>query len=839
MQKSMRITKALILVLFIASLLFASSAAYAQNEENMPLQSATPDELLSQLENNEYQGENDLQIILAQLGQKVDNINTYHSFRSVYKQKEKQNTVDFLNRLDSVMEDKMKTNEYDDSLKYSFLGVQYQLCQKYWTLSEDERAVKACERDFARQTDNRFPIDAVEAESWLNSARSLLDAYKFTGEKEKGLALLSQVEDISKQFDLLNSMSMGSYWTHPLMILASNYLVYGEYDKSVKYYRELVKRLEVGLPSLYFSAKGELGKALFLDGNTEEAEENIVAALSDFEQRREESYSKPEGERFGSGTVADNDFNNDLYNTLQKIKVKQGKDEEALLLAESNRTENLFRNLSSNSNNYPLDMEQIKSIAKQQNTTLIEYSFAPSYYRTMNEEDSLFVWVIKPDGTINFRSIEADDILKAARSDNHGRAIYSSTISLFPLLLFFFIVIGILCLFNSRSSTAITWFKSICLFVVCFALVVSCSADKPSSNRSAQTNVENGLSAEQAAVSQSSKIKLEPLIEDTLKYINQELKKEDLSTEYCNSSEQCLHTLYTYLIEPIEDLLPNNFDERVIFLPEFTLNKIPFAALIDRKDKYLIDRYVISTAPSLRVLNVLSQKNNQSKIFTENASTKAVVVGNPATMERVGIPLDFVDEESLPPLPGAEEEAKLVAQLLGAEPILGQEAIETAVTEPMPKSNIIHFATHGLLEAKGVGLDALILTPTDRYSEDNDPYDGIDSSDGLLTTEEIANLNLSADLVVMSACDTGLGYNTTDGVLGLVRSFFSAGVPSAVASLWTVPDAPTKELMVKFYQNLKANPDKAQALRQAMLATKNEHPEPYDWAAFTLIGKAT
>lgn len=112
------------------------------------------------------------------------------------------------------------------------------------------------------------------------------------------------------------------------------------------------------------------------------------------------------------------------------------------------------------------------------------------------------------------------------------------------------------------------------------------------------------------------------------------------------------------------------------------------------------------------------------------------------------------------------------------------------------------------------------------------------NDDGLLTASEILSLKLNAELVVLSACDTGRGKITGDGVIGLSRSLISAGVPSVVVSLWSVPDAPTASLMAEFYQNLQKQPDKGQALRQAMLTTMKKYPIPRDWAAFTLIGEA-
>ncbi|MEM8604056.1 MAG: CHAT domain-containing protein, partial [Cyanobacteria bacterium P01_H01_bin.121] len=109
---------------------------------------------------------------------------------------------------------------------------------------------------------------------------------------------------------------------------------------------------------------------------------------------------------------------------------------------------------------------------------------------------------------------------------------------------------------------------------------------------------------------------------------------------------------------------------------------------------------------------------------------------------------------------------------------------------------------------------------------------------GILQAREIAQMNLLADLVVLSACETGQGKLTGDGVIGLSRSFLTAGAPSVIVSLWTVPDEATANLMIDFYEHLSTSPDKAQALRQAMLNAIAAGQPPLDWAAFTLIGEA-
>jgi CHAT domain-containing protein len=191
-------------------------------------------------------------------------------------------------------------------------------------------------------------------------------------------------------------------------------------------------------------------------------------------------------------------------------------------------------------------------------------------------------------------------------------------------------------------------------------------------------------------------------------------------------------------------------------------------------------------------------------------------------MPKVGNP-----PEQLPSLPGAETEANAIAQLFNTKAILGKNATKAAFKELIPQAKIIHLATHGLLDDyKKFGIPgAVALAPSG-------------DDDGLLTSGEILDLKLNAELVVLSACDTGRGRIAGDGVIGLSRSLITAGTPSVLVSLWSVPDSPTASLMTEFYRQIQQKPDKAQALRQAMLTTKKAYPNPKDWAAFTLIGEA-
>jgi CHAT domain-containing protein/Flp pilus assembly protein TadD len=280
-------------------------------------------------------------------------------------------------------------------------------------------------------------------------------------------------------------------------------------------------------------------------------------------------------------------------------------------------------------------------------------------------------------------------------------------------------------------------------------------------------------------------------------------------------SSSSLNDLYHRLIAPIADALPDDPDELVVLVPHESLFYLPFAALQDDAGNYLIDQHTLLTTPAIQLLALTLDD-------APAAGGAPLVVGNP-TMPSV----PSFDEE-LQPLPGAEAEATEIAALFQTKAILGDDATESQVAAAMPTANVVHLATHGLLDYVDTTdripiLGAIALAPSD-------------DDDGLLTAREIATLSLSAQLVVLSACDTGLGEVTGDGVVGLSRSLLAAGAQSTVVSLWSVPDDATAVLMKAFYIELWQGANKAQALRQAMLKTRAQYPDPINWAAFVLVG---
>jgi hypothetical protein len=275
-----------------------------------------------------------------------------------------------------------------------------------------------------------------------------------------------------------------------------------------------------------------------------------------------------------------------------------------------------------------------------------------------------------------------------------------------------------------------------------------------------------------------------------------------------------LRDLYELLVQPIEDLLPPGQEARVVFVPRDELSLVPFAALKDRAGRQLVDRFAIWMAPDIPLL-----ADRAAKHAGAARGALVVEVSGGAVVSSM---LKSTPQE-LPSLPGAKGEADDVAKKLGARVLPSAEAIKAEVMRRMPSAAVIHFAAHGIANERDGLLSAIVLAPTK-------------VADGLLTAREVMAMQLSADLVVLSACDTGRGLVQGDAIYGLPRAFLSAGATSVLSSLWKAADEPTRFMMDVFYRELLDGTDKARALRRAMLATRSKYPGPANWAGFILTG---
>jgi len=262
-------------------------------------------------------------------------------------------------------------------------------------------------------------------------------------------------------------------------------------------------------------------------------------------------------------------------------------------------------------------------------------------------------------------------------------------------------------------------------------------------------------------------------------------------------------SLYRRLILPLQgDLNRRN----LVIVPHGALHYLPFNALNDGRD-YLIERYSLRMLPSASVIKYL-----QAKKVLKQADILAF--GNPD----LGDPrLD---------LAYAQQEAQAVARTQPrSRVLLRREATESAFRKYGDGFHYIHFATHGQFDSEAPLKSALLLA---RDAE----------NDGRLTVDKLYSMRIDADLVTLSACETGLGKIASgDDIVGLTRGFLYAGSNSIVASLWKVDDLATSYLMTAFYSDLKKT-DKREALRRAQLDTKKKYPHPYYWASFQLTGNA-
>jgi len=496
------------------------------------------------------------------------------------------------------------------------------------------------------------------------------------------------------------------------------------------------------------------------------------------------------------------------YNLLQQVLSAQNRSADALEVAEWGRArafadllnQRLKGELDAETTVRPPKITELQRIARDRQTTLVEYTLVPEddflhQGKQMGIPEAIYIWVVQPDGSVHQRRADLKPLIAEQK----------------PLALLV------------RAAR-------------CFDSAAIC-------RRRLKREI-------QARAGRRGGGFTEPQVDTVV---------EKPTSATSNSSAQRyagLQQLHQLLIEPIADLLPTDPEQTVILIPQGELFLVPFPALQDSAGEFLITHHTLLTAPSIQTLS-LTRRAQARLPKRGKADQNALVVGNP-TMPSVQLS-PTAPATTLAPLPGSETEAIAVANLLQTTALIGDRAKESEILRRLPQASRVHLATHGLLsyglpqsglgQARGrrpvPGAIALAAdapsTAATGLSLGVDPVDTRSDNirlDGLLTSDEIIQLRLNAELVVLSACDTGLGDLTGDGVVGLARAWMGAGVPSVVVSLWAISDSSTSVLMESFYSNLNQGLTKAQALRQAMLTTSQSYSNPSDWGAFTLLGEA-
>lgn len=313
--------------------------------------------------------------------------------------------------------------------------------------------------------------------------------------------------------------------------------------------------------------------------------------------------------------------------------------------------------------------------------------------------------------------------------------------------------------------------------------------------------------------------------------------------------------LYDLLIRPAERQLEGV--NKICIVPDGPLWNLPFQALHRQGKGYLLESFSIFYAPSLSVLREMTRKGDQLRAMrnktgrpsfarvgsggtrTEANRPELLAVGNPALGDGTATKADAPQRaEGLSPLPQAEREVKVITGYYGQDrslALIGSQAREGVVKNDAGKYAVLHLATHAFIDDNSPLYSKILLSPAS----------GNDQEDGILEAWELMKLDLTASLVVLSACQTAEGRVAAgEGIIGMSWALFVAGSPAAVVSQWKVDSARSTELMIAFHRNLLGRAGlsrpvmtKSEALRQAALGLlKGQFNHPAYWAGFILIG---
>lgn len=287
--------------------------------------------------------------------------------------------------------------------------------------------------------------------------------------------------------------------------------------------------------------------------------------------------------------------------------------------------------------------------------------------------------------------------------------------------------------------------------------------------------------------------------------------------------------LYQKLIQPFENSLD---EEEIVIVPDGIIGYLPFSTLMKSHENpsqnYLIRNYAFTYSPSATLWNF------------ENHTSSSHPVKNPYVGFAPSIkyqdkePLQLSQRDTqrsdLGPLPNAKKEIQKTLKFLKGQTYIGDQATESLFKQIAPGSKIIHLATHGILDDERPAYNRLLFSHSDTSTED-----------GKLHTYELYELELNADLAVLSACNTGFGtLKKGEGVMSLSRGFKIAGCRNILMTLWSVNDRASAKLIENFYKNLNEGINKNQALRKAKLDYLANHDDinanPYYWAGHVMMG---
>ncbi|XP_036027518.1 tetratricopeptide repeat protein 28 isoform X1 [Onychomys torridus] len=620
------------------------------------------------------------------------------------------------------------------------------------------------------------------------------------------------------------------------------------YSQAVMYLQEGLRLAEqLGRREDEAKIRHGLGLSLWASGNLEEAQHQLYRASALFETIRHEAQLSTDYK------LSLFDLQTASYQALQRVLVSLGHHDEALAVAERGRTR-AFADLlverqtgQQDSDPYsPITIDQILEMVNAQRGLVLYYSLAAGY---------LYSWLLAPGaGILKFHEHYLGDSSVEGSSDFQA---------------------------SSSSTLPIATCSALEQHIASVREALGVESFYSRACASSETESEAGDIMEQQLEEMDKQLNS---VTDPTGFLRM-LRHKNLMHRSCQSmtslfsgtvspskdgtsslprrqnslAKPPLRALYDLLIAPMEGGLmhssgPVGRHRQLVLVLEGELYLVPFALLKgSASNEYLYERFTLIAVPALRSLGPHSKCHLRKTPPTYSSSTAmAAVIGNPK------LPSAVMDRWLWGPMPSAEEEAYMVSELLGCQPLVGSMATKERVMSALTQAECVHFATHVSWK-----LSALVLTPNmegnpaGSKSSFGHPYTipeslrvQDDASDGesisdcpplrelLLTAADLLDLRLSVKLVVLSSSQEANGRVTADGLVALTRAFLAAGAQCVLVALWPVPVAASKMFIHAFYSSLLNGLKASASLGEAMKAVQSSKAfsHPSNWAGFTLIG---
>ncbi|XP_069788975.1 tetratricopeptide repeat protein 28 [Narcine bancroftii] len=620
------------------------------------------------------------------------------------------------------------------------------------------------------------------------------------------------------------------------------------YSQAVMYLQEGLRLAEqLGRREDEAKIRHRLGLSLWVSRNLEEAQHQLYRASALFENIRHEAQHSTDYK------LSLFDLQTSSYQALQRVLVSLGRHDEALAVAERGRTRAFADLLVERQTGQqvpdsltPVTIDQILEAINNQRSLVLYYSLAAGY---------LYSWLLAPGaGILKFHECYLGDGLAENNNDFNETSSINLQTSSFSALEQYVTnvreVLGIDSYYTRMCSNSETESEAGDLLDQQFEEMnnkLTSITDPTGFLRMVSRNNLFNRSCQSMSSLVSSKTSS---LQDST---------SSLPRKQSSANKRPLRALYDLLISPMEGGLmhssgPVGRHHQLVLVLEGELYLIPFALLKgSSSNEYLYERFSIIAVPSIQALQASPRSHLRKNIPMCSSSTSmAAVVGNPK------LPSAVMDQWLWGPMPSAEEEAYMVSELLGCQPLVSSAATKERVMNMLSQAECVHFATH--ISWK---LAALVLTPNNegstlsgksslgnsytipeslRMPDDASDAESISDSpplqEFLLTAADILDLHLSVKLVVLGSYQESNNKVTADGIIGLTRAFLAAGAQCVLVSLWPVPMAASKMFVHTFYSSLLNGMKSSAALGEAMkiVQSSKQFAHPSNWAGFTLIG---